>query len=63
MTCRTCNFTADMAQSGKRKHKEEMEMDLYRDPSIMDPEELRAYLADVREELEAMEAEGKEVEE
>ena len=29
-------------------------MDLYRDPSIMDPEELRAYLADVREELEAM---------
>ncbi len=29
-------------------------MDLYRDPSTMEPEELRAYLADVREELEAM---------
>ena len=29
-------------------------MDLYRDPATMDPEELRAYLADIREELEAM---------
>ena len=29
-------------------------MDLYRDPSTMEPEELRAYLADVRDELEAM---------
>lgn len=29
-------------------------MDLYRDPATMEPEELRAYLADVREELEAM---------
>lgn len=29
-------------------------MDLYRDPSTMEPEELRAYLADVRNELEAM---------
>ena len=29
-------------------------MDLYRDPDTMDPEELRAYLSDIREELEAM---------
>ena len=29
-------------------------MDLYRDPGTMDPEELRAYLSDIREELEAM---------
>lgn len=29
-------------------------MDLYRDPSAMEPSELRAYLADVRDELEAM---------
>lgn len=29
-------------------------MDLYRDPDTMDPEELRAYLSDIRQELEAM---------
>ncbi len=29
-------------------------MDLYRDPATMDAPELRAYLADIREELEAM---------
>ena len=29
-------------------------MDLYRDPGTMDPEELRAYLSDIRQELEAM---------
>ena len=29
-------------------------MDLYRDPATMDPEELRAYLSDVRCELEAL---------
>lgn len=29
-------------------------MDLYRDPDTMNPEELRAYLSDIREELEAM---------
>ena len=28
-------------------------MDLYRDPDTMDPEELRAYLSDIRQELEA----------
>lgn len=32
-------------------------MDLYRDPSAMGPEELRAYLADVRDELGAMDEE------
>ena len=26
-------------------------MDLYRDPDTMDPEELRAYLSDIRQEL------------
>ncbi len=29
-------------------------MDLYRDPATMDAAELRAYLADVRDELEAL---------
>ena len=29
-------------------------MDLYRDPATMDPEELRAYLSDVRCELETL---------
>ena len=29
-------------------------MDIFRDPETMEPAELRAYLADVREELEAM---------
>ena len=29
-------------------------MDIFRDPETMEPEELRAYLADVREELEVM---------
>ena len=29
-------------------------MDLYRDPDTMDPEELRAYLSDIRQELETM---------
>ena len=29
-------------------------MDLYRDPGTMDPEELQAYLSDIRQELEAM---------
>ena len=29
-------------------------MDLYRDPDTMGPEELRAYLSDIRQELEAM---------
>lgn len=29
-------------------------MDLYRDPDTMDPEELRGYLSDIRQELEAM---------
>ena len=29
-------------------------MDLYRDPAAMDPEELRAYLSDVRCELETL---------
>ncbi len=29
-------------------------MDLYRDPATMDAPELRAYLSDIREELEAM---------
>ena len=29
-------------------------MDIFRDPESMEPEELRAYLADVREELEVM---------
>ena len=28
-------------------------MDLYRDPDTMDPKELRAYLSDIRQELEA----------
>ena len=32
-------------------------MDLYRDPAAMDAPELRAYLADVRDELEAMDEE------
>ena len=35
-------------------------MDLYRDPATMDPEELRAYLADIREELEAMDEDESE---
>ena len=29
-------------------------MDIFRDPETMEPAELRAYLADVREELETM---------
>ena len=38
----------------RKKAQEVGKLDIFRDPETMEPEELRAYLADVREELEVM---------
>lgn len=48
------HFRCEYGKIGEKKHKEGMNMDLYRDPATMDPEELRAYLGDVRCELETL---------